>query len=528
MFERVKGNQNQQRQNNSSSDGFFAPKKPQMAPVESNFGAMPIQMQENKEQETLARPSVTYDVEQLLHSTTHEPRERMPLQMKLTIGEVGDKYEQEADRVASSVVRQMNRPPLESESPMKPVLQRRDGIGGGEASKELEGAINRAKGGGRPLDSGLQGKMGQAMGENFSGVKVHTDVQADSLNRSLQARAFTTGSNIFFKRGEYNPQSRGGQELIAHELTHVVQQNSSTVQRQEEKTQPEIAQSALEIHGQSTLRYGTTVQRNGDDDEYDEEYEEYMRLRGELEVETERWLDIESRKGNFGEGELNDKSIPWMTQRLSGLTLKEAEDVLLHWQETKALTVEVGLIYDDEGNLTLAKTGEPRSIDLDATEYEASGTLPSKRKVTHNHPSGSALTITDITHVWKWAATEIRAVGKYGVSIARLDHEKLGEYSIDWKSSSAMKVAKGGNKAGQKWNNTCPDPRARKRKDADAPYISDTFGKDDFMVKYYNVEEIGANVEGITTENKMDWKQLYTDRYKLYHRDEPEYIPPKP
>jgi hypothetical protein len=69
--------------------------------------------------------------------------------------------------------------------------------------------------------------MGKAMGADFSGVKVHTDSQSDKLNRSLSSRAFATGPNLFFKQGEYNPGSRSGQELIAHELTHVVQQGST-------------------------------------------------------------------------------------------------------------------------------------------------------------------------------------------------------------------------------------------------------------------------------------------------------------
>ncbi len=70
------------------------------------------------------------------------------------------------------------------------------------------------------------------MGSDFSRVKVHTDQTADTLNRSIQARAFTTGNDVFFRQGEYNPQSRGGQELIAHELTHVVQQGGVQRKRQ--------------------------------------------------------------------------------------------------------------------------------------------------------------------------------------------------------------------------------------------------------------------------------------------------------
>jgi len=71
--------------------------------------------------------------------------------------------------------------------------------------------------------------VGAAIGNDFSSVKVHTSPEADSLNRQLNARAFTTGKDIFFREGEYQPHSSSGQELIAHELTHVAQQASGVV-----------------------------------------------------------------------------------------------------------------------------------------------------------------------------------------------------------------------------------------------------------------------------------------------------------
>ncbi|WP_051503202.1 MULTISPECIES: eCIS core domain-containing protein [Nostocales] len=186
-----------------------------------------------------------------------------PIQAKLTIGEPGDKYEQEADRVASQVVGQINAPASAQSTQGRSVqrqeekpeelqakseitaLQRQEekpeelqakstqqrAIAGGEASTDLTFAINSARGGGQPLDAGLQRSMGQAMGADFSGVRVHTNTQSDQLNQSIQAKAFTTGKDVFFRQGAYQPGSRGGQELIAHELTHVVQQNGGVVQR---------------------------------------------------------------------------------------------------------------------------------------------------------------------------------------------------------------------------------------------------------------------------------------------------------
>jgi hypothetical protein len=185
------------------------------------------------------------------------------IQAKLNIGEPNDKYEQEADATASKVVQQINSPiqdqsvqkqesmeeeeelqmkPIssiqreaaigeEEELQMKSLVQRRENFGGGEASTDLESSIQSARSSGQSLDPNLQEKMGQAMGADFSSVKVHTDSQSDQLNKSIQAKAFTTGQDIFFRQGEYNPSSTGGQELLAHELTHVVQQNGSTVQR---------------------------------------------------------------------------------------------------------------------------------------------------------------------------------------------------------------------------------------------------------------------------------------------------------
>ena len=201
-----------------------------------------------------------------LTSPRPESRVNRPIvQTKLTIGRPNDKYEQEADRVAAQVVRQINRPapkttpqegmvqgkkeekgkeknpdaaksdisakPQEITIQRMPSIQTQEAIGGGEASAELSAQINQARGGGQTLDPGLQQSMGQAMGADFSGVRVHTDAQADKLNRSLRSRAFTRGKDVFFKTGEYQPYSRGGKELISHELTHVLQQGQNVIRR---------------------------------------------------------------------------------------------------------------------------------------------------------------------------------------------------------------------------------------------------------------------------------------------------------
>ncbi len=98
----------------------------------------------------------------------------------------------------------------------------------GEAiDDDVTSKINSARGSGQSLDSSVAQRMGEAMGTDFSDVHVHADSQADALNQDLSAKAFTTGNDIFFQQGAYEPQSSSGQQLLAHELTHVVQQGGS-------------------------------------------------------------------------------------------------------------------------------------------------------------------------------------------------------------------------------------------------------------------------------------------------------------
>lgn len=107
---------------------------------------------------------------------------------------------------------------------------------GGDLDTCTESAIRASKGGGRRLGPQLRGSMEKAFGADFGSVRVHAGSKADSLNRSISARAFTTGQDIFFRQGQYNPNSSGGRELLAHELTHVVQQNQDVVQPKAQRT----------------------------------------------------------------------------------------------------------------------------------------------------------------------------------------------------------------------------------------------------------------------------------------------------
>ncbi|MGI0485746.1 DUF4157 domain-containing protein [Pantanalinema rosaneae CENA516] len=204
--------------------------------------------------------------------------ERVTLQPQLTVGEPGDHYEQEADAVAAQVVdrlesfeasprkkrRQSDSEPIPPSQSIQPLVQTQTEAASPAANTHLEGAIAGARGSGDALSDPVRQPLERSFGADFSGVKIHTDAESHRLNRSLGSRAFTTQQDIFFKQGEYNPNTRSGKELLAHELTHVVQQNGSTVQRRS-SAQPVVPsvqrlttsgilqrKSASVVHGEST------------------------------------------------------------------------------------------------------------------------------------------------------------------------------------------------------------------------------------------------------------------------------------
>lgn len=133
------------------------------------------------------------------------------------------------------------------------------------------------------------------MGVDFSRVKVHTDAKSDQLNRSIQAKAFTTGQDVFFRHGAYDPSSRGGQELIAHELTHVVQQGSAshiTQVQSKENQESEISIFSF-IKGQD----GSKIQRYTDmvEDDWTRERAAYFMMHKQQKEDGTADLDGQNR-----------------------------------------------------------------------------------------------------------------------------------------------------------------------------------------------------------------------------------------
>lgn len=167
------------------------------------------------------------------------------IQCKLTISQSNDKYEQEADRVADQVVRGKNIQTFEKGNSPQSIQKRNPGnqvshislkqdslITEEEHEEGLESKINRTLDRGTPLPSHTRNEMNEAFGADFSDVKIHATNYASNLSEQLQAKAFTVGRNIYFNSGQYMPESSDGKRLLAHELTHTIQQKGNqTLQR---------------------------------------------------------------------------------------------------------------------------------------------------------------------------------------------------------------------------------------------------------------------------------------------------------
>ncbi|MGI9040706.1 MAG: eCIS core domain-containing protein [Gemmatimonadales bacterium] len=200
------------------------------------------------------------------------------IQPKLEVGPPGDRFEQEADRVADAVVNASgpgdipaSAVPVESvqrrcagceedqdkhvpraegqgvtekelESEGQDGLVQRAADGSGYASARLSERIAGSGGHGQPLPEATRRELGGRMGTDFSGVRVHRDSTAAGLCRDLNAHAFTIGHDIYFNSGRYDPHSQAGTHLLAHELTHTLQQESAgpTIQRQSTTEQKRI------------------------------------------------------------------------------------------------------------------------------------------------------------------------------------------------------------------------------------------------------------------------------------------------
>lgn len=178
----------------------------------------------------------------------------VPIQRKLAIGRIDDPLEHEADAMADKVMRMQTVPSVAAASsnniqrkceecekddedkvqrkPLSSFIQRKSSANGNAVSDQVGSQINSSRGSGNGMDTGTRSFMERRFGADFSDVKIHTGNEAIQMNRELSAKAFTVGNDIYFNEREYQPASDSGRHLLAHELSHTIQQsNPNLIQR---------------------------------------------------------------------------------------------------------------------------------------------------------------------------------------------------------------------------------------------------------------------------------------------------------
>ncbi|WP_413167572.1 DUF4157 domain-containing protein [Capilliphycus salinus ALCB114379] len=225
-------------------------------------------------------------------STPEEEQKNSEVQTKLTVGQPGDKYEQEADNVAAKVMTmpetktEENTPQSqdvekeESTVQKQPIAQsitsvqrrlessvnlksvRDNKAGKAQVTPSLENRLASEKGGGSLLPEDTRSFMESRFGADFSEVRVHTDSQAAQMNQELGAQAFTHGNDIYFNSGKYDPSSGKGQELLAHELTHTIQQTGGKTAKSNNNSNNKKSSKANKVQMKSmTPLAEPTIQR---------------------------------------------------------------------------------------------------------------------------------------------------------------------------------------------------------------------------------------------------------------------------
>lgn len=194
---------------------------------------------------------------QRTHGNRYVQRVVVGIQAKLKVGQPGDVYEQEADRVAEAVMRMpehkvqrqtdeekkeeeliQSKPLFEQIIPLvqrqveeeedEEILQPKEYSGKAtEVTLDIEKNINALRGSGQPLPESVRAFFEPRFGYDFSQVRIHADTQASEFAQTANARAFTLGRDMVFGAGQYQPETSSGRYLLAHELVHVVQQSQN-------------------------------------------------------------------------------------------------------------------------------------------------------------------------------------------------------------------------------------------------------------------------------------------------------------
>lgn len=218
--------------------------------------------QRGQEQESSPSNGASSPVASLHHVGGNQTVQRLyesgEIQASLSVSQPNDPAEREAERVAERVMRTSDPGPISDTRTDTEV--NRQGTAGSPLNAGTRERIKSVTNGGKPILPSTRSYFEPRFGRDFSDVRVHTGQQASRAAESIDADAFTHGKDIVFRRGKYDPHSRDGKELLAHELTHVVQQNERSDRIHRQKNQETMVFPLPWPRGmQGTIPGGTVV-----------------------------------------------------------------------------------------------------------------------------------------------------------------------------------------------------------------------------------------------------------------------------
>ena len=216
--------------NNASGGGLLQSKEQvQQKPISETISS--VQAKDMKEEESVQKKSDKKEEEKPVQKKTDKKEEEKPVQAKC------DACEKE-DKVQKKDKKEEEKPVQKKEQSSETEIQ----------NNELEGKLDSSKGSGTGLDKKTKGEMESGFGADFSNVKIHTDSNAVHMSQELGAQAFTNGNDVYFNKGKYNPNSKEGKHLLAHELTHTVQQTGMVQKKSTLEDHPENLQNPENPH----------------------------------------------------------------------------------------------------------------------------------------------------------------------------------------------------------------------------------------------------------------------------------------
>lgn len=382
----------------------------------------------------------------------------------------------------------------------------------GNLQQEITSQIQQKRGGGSPLPETIQKEAAKKLGRSFKDVRIHTDESADSLSRTISARAFTIGKDIFFKNGVFAPGSSAGRETIIHELTHVVQQDGkggasgalklgspNTAQEREADRMGKKHAAAV-----SAAPAGA-VQRESEEEELQMQGEEEELLQAQPSEEEELQMQEDEEELQMQDDDDIAEDAPaespddlMMQEDEEELQMQPAEEDELQMQPDAGNVIQRKWEQDDKGNWKKVEEG------AESTEKPKPGFIDTRKKIKKamggNDVSlpGDNRTQLNKSNVQKELLEKVGGKEKQitGKSMGGVFHaearrkEKFEEnfvQPVKNEKAKAEKTAKENTEkekqekvsnAKQKWMSTLKDPKASKEDIAKAKERLGAFHKD--------------------------------------------------